>query len=282
MLAVCQQPESIAVPESGFERFLLLFSGVQPDKLVGMFQAYFDESGGADHGFITVCGWVASVERWRQFESDWKAMLAQFDVPYFHLKELSQCRGPYSKWFGQKSAERDALFVEAARIIRGTVERAFLCAVWYNAFLKVNERFYLKKHQRSPYAIAGRFCIARANDYVQGQGRTLRDIVYVFEDGGPDVGGLVDLVKRSDLKLPSFESSRDTANQFATVQLQAADYLAYELRKAVVDHRDPFTKPEMFRKSFQAFFGCEADQGNYDEQGLLDLCEGAKIPTRIV
>ena len=139
----------------------------------------------------------------------------------------------------------------------------------------------LKKHQRSPYA-CGRFCIARANDYVQGQGRTLRDIVYVFEDGGPDVGGLVDLVKRSDLKLPSFESSRDTANQFATVQLQAADYLAYELRKAVVDHRDPFTKPEMFRKSFQAFFGCEADQGNYDEQGLLDLCEGAKIPTRIV
>jgi hypothetical protein len=115
--------EAIEVPESGFERFLLLFSGIGPDKLVGMFQSFFDESGGADHGFITVCGWVASVERWRQFETEWKTMLVQFNVPYFHLKELSQSRGPYSKWFGKPSAERDALFAEASRIIRGTVER---------------------------------------------------------------------------------------------------------------------------------------------------------------
>jgi hypothetical protein len=156
-----------------------------------------------------------------------------------------------------------------------------LCVVWYDAFRKVNERFHLKKHQRSPYALAGRFCISRANQYVLRRGASLRDIVYVFEDGGPDVGGLVDLVNRSNLKIPAFESSRDTEAKFATVQLQAADYFAYELRKAVVDHRDPFTKPEMFRKSFQAFFGCEADQGNYREQELLELCEDAKIPERI-
>jgi hypothetical protein len=113
--------------ESGFERFLLNCANVQPDKLVGMFQSFFDEAGGADHGFITVCGWVASVDRWQRFESEWKEMLARFDVPYFHLKELSQCRGPFSKWWGQKNGEREEFFEESARIVRETVEPGFLC-----------------------------------------------------------------------------------------------------------------------------------------------------------
>jgi len=64
------------------------------------------------------------------------------------------------------------------------------------------------------------------------------------------------------------------------VQLQAADFLAYEMRKAVVDHRDPFTKPKEFRKSFQAFFSCDVEQGNYREEQLTELCVSAKIPVR--
>ena len=276
-----QPPNGGLCCESAFSRFLVAMGINRTDRLFGMFTSYFDEAGGADHGFITVCGWVASVERWQRFETEWKAMLTAFDVPYFHLKELSQCRGPYIKWFGVPSKERDALFVEAARIIRGTVEFGSLCVVWYDAFRKANERFHLKKHQHSPYAIAGRFCIARVNEWVRRQGRSVREIDYVFESGGPDVGGLTDLVKRSGLQIPRFQPGRDTEMQGGFVQLQAADYFAYELRKAVVDHRDPFTKPEVFRKSFQAFFGCEVNQGNYQEQELLELCEAAKIPERI-
>lgn len=268
--------------DSGFERYLLGNSHAHPGTLVGMFQAFFDEAGGADHGFIAVCGWIATVERWRQFESDWNAMLARFGIPYFHLKELSQFKGPYAKWIpGDAHPERDECFKEAARIIRETAQLGVMGVVWYDAFRKVNERFHLKKHQRSPYAIAGRFCIARANTWVKEQGYSLRDVEYVFDDGGPDMGGLINLMERSNLKLPSFEASRDSETKFATVQLQAADYFAYEVRRAVLIHPDKFTKPEEFRKSFQAFFGCDVDQGRYDEQGLMDLCEGAKIPERI-
>jgi hypothetical protein len=277
------QNKTLPVPcaDSGLARFLVTMGWTEPDRLLGMFTSYFDEAGGADHGFITVCGWVASVERWQLFEGKWKDMLSYFDVPYFHLKELSQCRGPYVKWFQNPGTQRDELFKEAARIICETVEYGFLSVVWYDAFRKTNERFHLKKHSHSPYAIAGRFCIARVNEWVKQQGRSLREVDYIFEDGGPDAGGLIDLTKRSDLKLPLFRSGRDTESQVGTVQLQAADYFAYELRKAVVDHRDPFTKPEMFRKSFQALFGCEVDQGNYDEAHLLNLCDLAKIPERI-
>jgi hypothetical protein len=265
---------------SAFEHLCLSIGMAAPGNLFGMFTCYFDESGGADHGFITVCGWVASVERWQRFDVEWKSMLAAYDVPYFHLKELAHFRGPYSKWRGPRVEERDAFFKESSRIICETVEHGFLCAVYYEHFRKVNERFQLKEHQRSPYALAGRFCIAGANAWMEAQGRSLREIDYVFEDGGPDVGGLAELAKRSKLKIPKFGPSRESADQAAMIQLQAADYFAYEIRKAIVDHPDKFTKPEEFRKSFQALFGCDVDQGNYGEQELLNLCEGAQIPHR--
>lgn len=261
--------------DSMFDRF----AQIHRSKLVGMFETYCDEAGGADHGFIAVCGWLAAVERWKWFESEWKLLLKKYGVPYLHMKEVAHFRGPYAKWIGAK-AERDEFLKQAVDIIRQTVEFGFLAVVWYDAFRKVNERFHLESHQRSPYALAGRFCISRANGWMGRHGYPVRDVAYVFENGAPDVVGLTDLTKRSNLQIPTFHPSRDTELPYGMVQLQAADFLAYEVRKAVVDHPDKYTKPEEFRKSFQAFFSCDVEQGNYGESELLDLCEGAKIPIR--
>lgn len=271
------------VSKSAFDHLCLSLNARKPDNLFGMFTCYFDEAGGSDHGFIAVSGWVASVERWQRFESDWKQMLTAHGVPYLHMKECAHFNGPYGKWeFGESRRGRDSFIKDACAIIQETAEFGVVCVVHYEDFRKVNERFRLKEHLRSPYALAGRFCIARSNEWVKKQGRSLRDIAdYVFEDGGPDMPGLVDVTKRASLQIPSFKPSRGTETQLGMVQLQAADLLVYEVRKAVVDHRDPMTKPEMFRKSFQAFFGCDVEQGNYREEQLLDLCEGAKIPARM-
>lgn len=244
-----------------------------------MFETYCDEAGGADHGFIAVCGWLASVERWKAFELDWRALLDKYSLPYFHMADIAHFRGPYEKWYGARP-EREEFLVQAVDIIRQTVEFGFLSVVWYDAFRKVNERFHLEQHQRSPYALAGRFCISRANQWMVRNGFSVRDVGYVFDRGAPDAPGLVDLMQRSNLQIPTFRPSRDTENEAGIVQLQAADFLAYEARKAVVDHSDKFTKPEEFRKSFQAFFSCDVEQGRYGEAELLDLCEGAGIPIR--
>jgi hypothetical protein len=245
-----------------------------------MFETYCDEAGGLDHGFIAVCGWLASVERWRQFEIDWKAMLATYDVPYLHMKEFAHFKGPFEKFLSVDAGPRTNFMKEATRIIRESVEFGFVCVVNYEDFRKVNAQYHLKEHLRSPYALAGRFCIARSNLWVKQQGHSLRDVAYVFEDGGPDIGGLVEVTKQAGIQIPTFNPSRDTEIQAGMVQLQAADFLAYEMRKAVVDHRDPMTKPEFFRKSFQTFFGCPVVQGNYREEQLLGLCRTAKIPIR--
>jgi hypothetical protein len=266
----------IIATHSGFDRFVRLHRA----KLVGMFETYCDESGGLDHGFIAVCGWLASVERWKEFEAEWNRMLAVYELPYLHMKEFAHFNGPFEKFLEPNLGRRNDFMKEATRIIRESVEFGFVCVVNYEDFRKVNARFQLKEHLRSPYALAGRFCIARANLWVRQQGYSPRDVAYVFEDGGPDMGGLVEVTKQAGIHIPTFSPSRDTEIQLGVVQLQAADFLAYEMRKAVVDRRDPMTKPEEFRKSFQAFFSCDVEQGNYREEQLLGLCKTAKIPMR--
>lgn len=270
----------ICAPQFVLDSSLDQFPGISQTKLVGMFWSFFDEAGGADHQFIAVCGWLAEREAWKEFEADWKAMLARFDVPYFHMKEVAQFRGPFAKWYANR-AERDEFIKEAARLIRETVEMGVLVVVRYDAWRSLNLRYDLEKQWRSPYVLASRFCIARANAWVREQGYTERDVQYFFEDGGPDMPGLVALAKRDALQIPAFRSGRDTELEYGLIPLQAADFLAYEVRKAVVDHPDKFTQPEEFRKSFQAFFNCDVDQGNYGEPELRELCEALKVPERI-
>ena len=113
-----------AAVRSAFDDFVRLHRA----KLVGMFETYCDEAGGADHGFIAVCGWLASVERWKAFESDWKALLGQYSVPFFHMADIAQFQGPYKKWYSAR-AEREEFLSQAVGIIRQTVEFGFLSVV---------------------------------------------------------------------------------------------------------------------------------------------------------
>lgn len=245
-----------------------------------MFRCFFDEGGGEDHGFIAVCGYVASLENWKRFEFDWKQMLSDHRVPYLHMKELAHFNGPYAKWKHDENG-RIAFIRDASALVCGSADYGFLCVARYADFEKVNQEYYLSENFHSPYALAGRFCIARANLWMGNAGRSVREIDYVFDRGGPDVAGLAELMQRSNLQIPSFKASRDTEIEAGMVQLQAADYFAYELRKAIVDHPyDPHRKPEEFRKSFQAIMDVSVDQGNYRESELIELCETSGVHKR--
>jgi len=262
---------------SSFDNFSFLLSS---DKMIGMFQCFFDEGGGEDHGFIAVCGYVASVERWKRFETDWRAMLKSHEVPYLHMKELAHFNGPYRKWKGDEKG-RIAFLRNAGALVCGSADYGFLCVARYADFEKVNRKYYLAENFHSPYALAGRFCIARANSWMREIGRTVKEIDYVFDRGGPDVAGLTELMHRSNCQIPSFKPSRDTETEAGMVQLQAADYFAYELRKAMVDHsNDRYRKPEEFRKSFQAIMDVAIDQGYYGESELVELCEASGLHKR--
>ena len=56
-----------------------------------LIRAYFDESaeGTAGRGFLTVAGYVLSGTKLQNLERDWKRMLAQYQLPYFHMSECN-------------------------------------------------------------------------------------------------------------------------------------------------------------------------------------------------
>ncbi|MBS0366584.1 MAG: DUF3800 domain-containing protein [Proteobacteria bacterium] len=68
---------------------------------MAVLKGYFDDSGDPcdeKHRFFAVGGYVAPVERWDRFETAWNAILSEFRVPYLHMKELNQGVGAFDAW----------------------------------------------------------------------------------------------------------------------------------------------------------------------------------------
>ena len=91
------------------------------------YTGYFDASGGKDHGFIVVAGWLSTVERWKSFEIDWNNFLVKNKVSHFHMSEFAHSKGPFANWKGEP---RRAEFLGAAvHIISSHVEFGVACIV---------------------------------------------------------------------------------------------------------------------------------------------------------
>ncbi len=251
-----------------------------------MFTAYFNEAGGDDLGYMFVAGYVASVEAWERFEIDWKLFLAKFNVPYLHMKEFSHSKKCYATWRDDEP-KRVRFLGMAAEIIAAHTKRAFISFVNCKEFDEIDAMYAMRERFNSPYALAGRACIGVANNWARNPKTQSLDIEYVFEDGGPDKPGLVAATQALPPFLPSpaFKPSRDEQpskqwpeGRRAIVQLQAADYLAYEARKVAFNIVNG--RPRIARKSLQALTPVPLDRSTWDKPRLLRLCQGAHFEQR--
>jgi hypothetical protein len=247
-----------------------------------MLTCYFDESGGEDRGFMIVCGYVASVEQWDNFEVDWKLFLIKYGVPYFHTKEFAQCKGPFAKWEEDKYKSVRAAFCDhAGAIIHNRAERAFICNIGTAAFDATDKQYELRELFNSPYAMAGRMCASAAREW-STQRLDPPEMEYVFEDGGPDKGGLNRAMTelRPRFSDPIVRPSRDMKDgRKGVIQLQAADFLAYELGKWQADLTKAPTRPP--RKSLRATLRVYSkDVAMMNVPRLRALCEEIHIARR--
>ena len=259
----------------------LLGKSYSPDALFCMFTAYFDESGDKEDGFTIICGYVASVSEWELFEVDWRLFLIKFGVPYLHMKEFSQSKKCYAKWKGNETVRARFLGM-ASDIIACRTQRAFCCVVSNESFDKVNLSYRVAETFNSPYALAGRTCISLANQWAGTLEDGRANIEHVFEDGGPDKGGLINSLQSMPPFQPSpaFKPSRDVLpsrewpdGRVGMVQLQAADYLAYETGKLLRDIR---LRKRRIRKSIRALARVPLDKSTFDEARLTRMFSGAE------
>jgi hypothetical protein len=251
-----------------------------------MLAGYFDESFSEQYSAWFVCGWLASVARWEAFEVDWKLVLAKYDVPYLHLNEYAHSIEAFAKWKGKQwDGTRKRFMADLADVICATVEQGFVCYVREPIFWSINARYRLQDYFHSAYAFLGRMCVELAMNWRNKAYQSAPDIKFVFEDGGPDKGGLVYAMEnvRPFMSIPSFEPSRDVKpsvkhpqGKKGMVQLQASDYLAYEVCKLF---RDMTRKLEP-RKSFMLLPISWQNVKNFHSRRLEFLCKKWKIPKR--
>lgn len=245
---------------SAFEHLTHAIGAHSPETLFAMLTAYFDESHEDQFGMTFVCGWLASVEQWQRFEYDWKLFLAKNDVPYFHMEEFAHSIGPFAKWKNKSEEGTRRKFMRtAADIIIDTIQRGFVCVISDQMFEECDDFYELRTRFGSPYALAGRTCANLVVEWASTATTFPRsDIEYVFEDGGPDKGGLLYAMQEVPpcLSAPIFKPGRDQKptnkwpnGKAGMVQLQAADYLAYELSKFARDLQAIKANPSRFRAS---------------------------------
>lgn len=240
-----------------------------------MFTGYFDDAGGADHGYTVAAGWVSTEERWRAFAEQWEQMLAAFQVPWFDMKTLSHFKGVYATWKEQPQI-KDDFQAAACRIIASSAMCSFASIVPHAVFARANETYRVKEYFGNEYALAGLTCAVKMRSWVRRQDSP-QPLEIVFDDGTAKRGKLIDAMRKAHFAEPIFRSPLPKKDGSPIVQLQAADFLAYEVRKVEKDDPEESMPIEEHRISLRKLVFVKSRWGSYTEKDLNELCENLRI-----
>jgi hypothetical protein len=65
--------------------------------MMAVLKGYFDDSLTSGRAWA-ICGFFGDNENWAQFDGLWDGVLSKHGVPYFHMNEMADANGVYSKW----------------------------------------------------------------------------------------------------------------------------------------------------------------------------------------
>jgi hypothetical protein len=246
-------------------------------------RAYCDESEDSEGRTVfAVCGYLGAMETWRSFQVLWKEALFEERIPAFHA---SACDGGHDAFHGMPPDRRAALQRRFYSIIRTVLIWGYASAVRLNHYDLVQARiravrgelskayYLLFQHQIEMMVFAAEDAKIPPDDQIifafdlqqeyQAKGKARR-----LYDSMRGLGESTAVSYSHRLGGLEFVSARDT------VQLQAADILAYEnmryLRECYPDH------PENERWQWQLLRSSGRMNGRlFDEAQLGDLLKVA-------
>jgi hypothetical protein len=246
--------------------------------------SYFDRSEYTqDHSTLVVAGYVSEVESWKSFDSEWKRWLSlpEYNVPYFHMKEFTVCRGVFSSgWKGEHRKRREFL----AGLISTVQRHAFYSVatgVRLDEFKAVLDQFPNIHPQcpiRSAYAYCGWRCVVKAENYALRERFSNPRMQSYFEKGDEDRHFLEDILEHFKHPSPRFKPKvPECPEQEADClrPLQCADFAAWEAVKfsRTVD-KNPDVDWEDVRESFkQLVYWPPSEWGLVEQSALRDHVE---------
>jgi hypothetical protein len=244
--------------------------GNQPVALAGL-TFYGDASGKDETEGLAVGGFVGTVESWKEFEHEWKAVLDAYGLKYFRMSEFAQSTGQFKGWKDQEQ-RRIALLDALIGLLKSRALHWFGACVLSSDYDCVDADYQLHEFA-TKYALCATTLTEIVSTWRENQHRT-ESLEFVFEEGDLGAGQLSDFVFANTGYRPLFR-------QKAVCPLQAADFAAYEVRKiykmVLVETDKLFEK---VRKSLERLHEMPCYWGQFREQDLRALCRIHNVPLR--
>lgn len=200
-------------------------------------KGYLDDSRSGDDTIWAVAGFVGFVDQWEEFGQAWPLMLDNHGVPYFHMKEMARPNGVYKKWHPPREHydEVASFFGDIAKVLGRCGIEGFGGMTRTEDLRKFNAE---KRLQLEPYPLAVFGAL------ISLWTRHPREPVELFFDH----------VEKVQSKLCRAKEYADTDRHYAgdfdkvqmipinesftfkdVIELQAADFMAWEWRKTHED-----------------------------------------------
>jgi hypothetical protein len=207
--------------------------------LMAIWRSYLDDSGDPTdpkHSFLTIAGYVADFDSWKHFEARWKAALDLAEVPYLHMREFGDPKGIYKHLKTDKGREIDFL-AGLIEIIYESVDFCSQTTIKLEDLSAFNVRHSL---QLDPYSLAIYGCLL----IMRREYKTEK--IEIVLDRFNKSYSRFDLAlryarsdKKETLKEPVSLIPLLDSESFKTIlPLQAADFIAWEMRKLCEDRKE--------------------------------------------
>ena len=221
-------------------------------KLVAMFKVYLDESADAKKERIfVIAGWLGSVETWEQFIPKWHDRISREGLRSFHMTDCEARRQEFKGW----SVERkNDLVVDLINIINATEITGFASGVVMPDFKRIVANHPTMRrfaYSSDPYFLIFTKCAHDICGSISGLPAS-EEVAFVFDEQETIADKMVEYFRRikhgTVMKCRRRLRSITFASRENEMPLQAADMLAYEVRKFKENSWVCPDRPE--RKSF--------------------------------
>lgn len=205
------------------------------------FSAYFDESTNKNSPIIAVAGYVAPEEQWREFAWQWEKVRERQAVKAFHWVDLENQVKDFRREWGWTNSRKLKVQKQLIKIIKDRVSVSIHIAVNVKDYEEIT-REYPSSYTESPYTYAARNAVAMAGNWARGCGLT-EPLAYIIERSTKGYKkelrkGFEKVVEDEQLCRNMLIGTLTTdADKFQNLPLQAADAIAYETWKHMVNEQ---------------------------------------------
>ena len=237
-----------------------------------MIECYFDDSGkeGAQNEpYVCIAGYMADISYWTLFFQQWRNLLMKYGISCVHMRDLIPFQGEYKR-LGWDPQMRDKVLADFIGIIKENRLIGFGIGVDANHWRSIPE------NMRRKYGNAQDFCFQRIARMVIEKLKAVKpeDVVSVTFDTDPEFAGV--RLRRffeicaHDNNAREYLASITFADPKIYVQLQAADLLAWETRKDLVQKSGGYNSTPRYKDLFTSLsdYGLDYSSELWDKEEL--------------